>query len=104
MPTVAPAVVEQIAAAMSVKSLQHEVIASNIANRDAQGYQRMKLRFDSLMDQTTATVTADLSPELPSLEHDLVALTANSSQYAAMARVLSRYFSIISAITAYSRG
>jgi flagellar basal body rod protein FlgB len=105
MPIPTTSVVEQISAAMSAKALQHDVIASNIANRDAQGYQRMKVRFDSLMGEGgPPTVTVDTTPGVPSLEADVVALTRNTGQYSAMARVLSRYFSIISAITHNGRG
>ena len=105
MSPLAPSVIDQISASMSVSSLQQQVIASNIANRDTQGYQRMKLRFDQAMDQAgTATIGVDDSNADVSLEHDLVALSSNSMQYTALARTLSRYFSIITAITNPSRG
>ena len=105
MPPLAPSVIDQISASMSVSSLQQQVIASNIANRDTQGYQRMKLRFDQALDQAgTATIGADDSNVAVSLEQDLVALSSNSMQYAALARSLSRYLSIISAITNPNRG
>jgi len=104
IPTVS--VVDQVSAALSRASLRHEVIASNIANRDSQGYQRLQVRFDAALSR------ASVVPERPpgddaapvSLEQDMVALSANSAQYAALARVLSRYFSIVSAITNYNRG
>jgi flagellar basal body rod protein FlgB len=99
-------VIEQLAAAMSMRSLQNQVIASNIANRDTQGYQRLKLQFERAMDPPgMARVTAEPSTPTPvSVEQDLVALAANAGQYTAMARVLSRYFQIITAITTSSRG
>jgi flagellar basal body rod protein FlgB len=105
MPTPALSVVDQVSASLSVASLQHQVIASNIANRDTQGYQRLQLRFAQAMGEAGAVaVTAD-APEAPvSLEQDLVALSANSAHYAALAGVLTRYFSIIGSITNYSRG
>lgn len=105
MPIPASSVVDQISASLSVASLQHQVIASNIANRDTQGYQRLKLGFDQAMDRAGAvTVTTDTADSPVSLEQDLVALSSNSARYEALARVLSRYFSIVGAITSYSRG
>ena len=105
MPSLAPSVIEQISASMSVSTLQHQVIASNIANRDAQGYQRLKLRFEHAMDRAGASVITADSPNAPvSLEQDLVALSANSTRFQALTGVLNRYFSIAAAITNYSRG
>lgn len=105
MPMPAVSVVEQISAALSVASLRNEVIASNIANRDTQGYQRLKLRFEQAFDQPDAvSVAADASPSPVSLEQDLVALSANSGRYETLARALSRYFSIVSSITSSNRG
>jgi flagellar basal body rod protein FlgB len=105
MPTPIPSIVDNMSTALSIASLQHQVIASNIANRDTQGYQRLQLRFAQAMGEASAVaVTAD-APEVPvSLEQDLVALSANSAHYAALARVLTRYLSIIGSITNYSRG
>jgi flagellar basal body rod protein FlgB len=98
-------VVDQISAALSVRSLQQEVIASNIANRDAQGYQRIRLRFESLLDRPDAVeIAADPSAEPPPLEQDVLALSENAGRYQTLARSLSRYFSILSAITSSSRG
>ena|SRR5690348_14180666 len=99
-------VIDQISAALSVASLNHRVIASNIANRDSEGYQRLQVRFDAAMDRATVVPerTAASDPTSTSLEGDLVELSANSAQYEAMARVLSRYFSILNAITTDNRG
>jgi flagellar basal-body rod protein FlgB len=99
-------VVDQVSAALSRASLQHEVIASNIANRDTAGYQRLQLRFDAALDRATiAAEPAGPGVDAPvSLEQDLVALSSNSARYEALARVLNRYFSIVSAITNYNRG
>ena len=98
-------VIDQVAASMSVSSLQHELIASNIANRDTQGYQRLKLQFDSALDSAGgATLAGDRSDGNVSLEADLVALSSNAMQYAALARVLNRYFAVINAITSSNRG
>lgn len=105
MPATAVPLIDQIAAAMSTRNLRHEVIVSNIANRDTQGYQRLRLQFDRAMDQARRpTVAADTSGASVSLEQDLVALTSNSGKYQAMARVLSRYFSIIGVIAGNNRG
>jgi flagellar basal body rod protein FlgB len=105
MPVAAVSVLDQVSAAMSVKSLQHQVIASNIANRDTQGYQRLKLQFDHALDQARAVpVTTEMPTANVSLEQDLVALSSNTAQYQVLARVLSRYFSIIATITSQNRG
>jgi flagellar basal-body rod protein FlgB len=105
MPISAASPIDQIAAAMSVKSLQHQVIASNIANRDTPGYQRMKVEFDRALRAGHAPqVTLDATGTAVSLEHDVVALSSNAGQYAALARALSRYFAILSTITSPSRG
>lgn len=101
----AVSVVDQVSASMSLRSLQHQVIASNIANRDTQGYQRLRLTFDgALQEVSTAHVAPDTSQADVSLEQDLVSMSSNSAQYQALARVLSRYFSIIAAITSQNRG
>lgn len=97
----APSVVDQVSAALSVASLRHQVIASNVANRDTDGYQRLKLQFDRAM---SAGIAVDAATEPPSLEQDMVELSANAAHYGALTRVLTRYFSIVSAITSYSRG
>lgn len=98
-------VVEQVSAALSVASLRQQVIASNIANRDTQGYQRLQLRFDAALERAGVVASAPgASAEPVSLEQDLVALSTNSAHYAALARVLSRYFSILGVMTSNSRG
>ncbi len=102
MSSINPSVIEQVSASMSNRSLQHQLIASNIANRDTPGYQRLKLQFDHALG--AAVSSADAPDTAVSLEQDLVALSSNVSQYQAMARVLNRYFSILAAITNQSRG
>jgi len=105
MSPTASSVIDQVSASMSVSSLYNQVIASNIANRDTQGYQRLKLQFDRAMGEAGgASVTADTSTASVSLEDDLTTLSTNTMQYQAMARVLSRYFSIVTAITNPNRG
>ena len=102
---VAVSVLDQVSASMSVRSLQHQLIASNIANRDTPGYQRLKLQFDHAFDQPRAVaVSAGASTTNVALEQDLVALSSNTAQYQALARVLSRYFTIINTITGQTRG
>jgi len=105
MSSPAASVIEQISAAMSLSTLQHQVNVANIANRDSQGYQRMRLKFDAAMDRTgTARVVADTPGTPPTLEQDLVAMSTNLIHYQVMARSLNRYFSIVAAITNPNRG
>lgn len=100
-----PSVIDGISAAMSVQSVRNEVIASNIANRDAEGYQRLKVGFDRAFEEAgRATVAADRSSTPVSMEDDLIALTSNSAQYQALARVLNRYFVVLATITNPNRG
>src|SRR5690349_15695391 len=100
-----PSVIDGISAAMSVQSLRNEVIASNIANRDAEGYQRLKVGFDRAFEEAgRATVVADRSNAPVSLEDDLIALSSNSMQYQSLARVLNRYFVVLATITNPNRG
>lgn len=95
--------IDQISASMSISSMRHQVIASNISNRDAVGYQRMKLTFDQAMNADSARIVPDAANAGASVEQDLIDLSSNALHYEAMARVLTRYFSMIGAI-ANSRG
>lgn len=107
MTSVSSPVIDQLSAAMSAGSLAHRVVAHNIANRDALGHQRMKLQFDAAMAAAgpgAARVTPDTSGASVSLEQDLVAMASNAAHYQALARVLSRYFSIATLIANPSRG
>jgi flagellar basal body rod protein FlgB len=98
-------VVEQISAAMSVSNLQHQVNVSNIANRDTQGYQRMKLQFDYTMDHAgPPRVVTDRSSAPVSLEQDLVSMSTNLMRYQVMARAVGHYFSLVTAIANPNRG
>jgi flagellar basal body rod protein FlgB len=100
-----PSVIDSISATMSVQSLRNEVIASNIANRNAEGYQRLKVGFDRAFEEAgRATVVADRSSTSVSMEDDLIALSSNSGQYQALARVLNRYFVVLATITNPNRG
>lgn len=106
-------VVEQVSSALSLATLRNQVIASNIAHRDTQGYQRLQVSFDEAMAGAAApagsfapgraltpraVVTADATGTPPSLEQDMVALSTNTMNYQALARALSRYFSIAQTI------
>lgn len=104
MPIVATSVIDQVSAALSARSLQHEAIASNIANREVPGYQRLKTSFDAVLERDGAVTQAGRAAEPVSLEQDIAALTANTSQYEALARTLSRYFAIVGVITNAGRG
>lgn len=92
--------VDQVSSALTLSSLRNQAIASNIANRDTAGYQRLEARFGAAFEGAAphAFITAEKisapSGEAPSLELDMVALSTNALQYQALARVLSRYFSI----------
>lgn len=98
-------VIDQMSASMSVSSLQNQVTASNIANRDTQDYQRLKLRFDNAMyGAGTAEIVAEKADQAPPLEQDLVALSTNSMHYQSLARVLNRYFSMLESIANPNRG
>lgn len=97
--------VQQVSSAMSAASIEHQVVTSNIANRDAQDYQRLKVRFDAAMSgERSVHIVADESAGEVSLEQDLLALSMNSGRYQALARSLNRYFAIVSAIASYNRG
>jgi flagellar basal-body rod protein FlgB len=103
----ASSVIDQLSAAMSIGSLAHRVAAQNVANRDAQSHQRMKVEFDSAMaaaGTSAARVVPDTAGGAVSLEQDLVAMASNAAHYQSMARVLSRYFSIATLITNPARG
>jgi flagellar basal body rod protein FlgB len=103
MSVLASSVVDQVSAALSVANLKHEVIASNIANRDTEGYRRLAVSFDQAMHRANV-VALDPQAEPVSMEQDLVALSSNAGNYVALARVLNRYFAIVGDITAYNRG
>ena len=99
MPLPSTTVVDRISASMSIASMRHQVIASNISNRDAQGYRRMTLSFENVLGGDAAPkVVPDTANAGASLEQDLVDLSTNAMRYESMARVLSRYFSMIGAI------
>ena len=51
-----------------------------------------------------ARLVADPEQTVAPLEQDMVALSTNSVQYQGLARVLSRYFTMLGAITNPNRG
>ena len=97
--------VDQVAAALSNAGLRNQVIAANIANRDVAGYQRMAVAFERALDAAAETppgaravVVPEAGTTAVSLEQDMVALSGNALNYQALARALSRYFSIAQTI------
>jgi flagellar basal-body rod protein FlgB len=99
-------VIGRVSSSMSAVSLNHQLIASNIANRDTAGYERLKLSFDRAMDgASTRSSRIEREPAggPPSIEQDLVDLSANTERYQALARVLSRYFQIANVVTGGAR-
>jgi flagellar basal body rod protein FlgB len=93
------ATIERVSEAMSLRALQLDVIASNVANRDAEGYQRMRVQFDSALQRSGAVrIEPDVTGPTPSIEDDLVQLASTSMQYQALAGSLSRYFSVLATI------
>lgn len=102
MPVPALNVIDQVSVALSVAGLRHQVIASNVANRDSVGYQRLALRFADAMGLDEAAAPQVVAEEPlagaaatpPSLEEDMVALSSNAMNYQALARALAKYFAI----------
>lgn len=102
-------VADQMSAALSVASLRHQVIASNIAHRDSVDYQRMTLRFADAMGREEAAAPQVVAEESlargkPSLEQDMLALSGNAMNYQVLARALARYFTIAGTIASGGRG
>jgi flagellar basal-body rod protein FlgB len=114
MPVLSPTAVDQVSSALSVASLRHQAIASNVANRDVEGYQRLAVRFAEALSLDSghgatpaASIVADTAASAtaaPSIEEDMVALSSNAMNYQALARILSKYFSIEQAIASGGRG
>jgi flagellar basal-body rod protein FlgB len=114
MPVISPTAVDQVSSALSVASLRHQAIASNVANRGAEGYQRLAVRFSEALgldgDNGAASAasivaeTATSTTATPSIEEDMVALSSNAMNYQALAKILVKYFSIEQAIANGGRG
>ena len=108
--------VERVTAALNTASLQHQVHVSNIANRESEGYARLKVAFDRAIglansaDGSTSLQSArpyvvrDAQASPVSLEEDLMAMSKNTMNYQALTKALSRYFSIASAISNGGKG
>lgn len=97
MPPIHLTAVDQVSSALSLASLRNQALASNIANRDTEGYQRLQAQFSQALQggATHPVITPEATAgAAPSVEQDMVALSTNALHYQALARVLSRYFSI----------
>lgn len=101
--------VDRVSAALDAAALQHQVHASNIANRDSEGHVRLKLAFDRAFGVLEGGAAGPMPPPRPyvipeaggqkaSLEEDLLAMSKNTMNYQALSKALSRYFSIANAI------
>ena len=102
MPVQDISTIDRISAAMSISSLRNQVIASNIANRDTPGYQRLALAFSHALDGPGVATVVPEAPETSagaSMEQDIVDLSVNAKRYQALARVLTRWFAIANTIT-----
>ena len=95
--------IDQASAALSAAALRHGVIAGNIANRDAEGYRRLAVRFEQAWgihpgragDATTARVVHEPHGVEASLERDLASMASNALAYQALARSLGAYFALL---------
>ena len=95
--------IDQAGAALSGAALRHRVIVGNIANRDAEGYHRLAVRFDQAWrtapggvgERTTARVVHEPRGAEASLERDLALMASNALAYQALARSLGSYFALL---------
>jgi flagellar basal-body rod protein FlgB len=112
MPVPAPAIVDQVSSSLSLVTLRHQVIASNIANRDSIGYQRLAVQFSSAMAAESAAnarivaeePSTDSTAAAPSLERDMVDLSNNAMNYQTLARALTKYFAIAATVANGGKG
>lgn len=93
-----------VSAALDAAELRHRVIATNIANADAGGYVRQAVSFQGHMEAGLAQPQA---PEVVSargpggetmavrLDQEAADMAANSLQYQALLKVLSRHYSVL---------
>jgi flagellar basal-body rod protein FlgB len=104
--------IDQISSSLTTASMQNRITASNIANRDSEGYVRLRLSFDAAMQAVDHAGTGSRQRSLPavvpdertvSLEDDLLTLSKNTINYQALTKSLSRYLSIASAIASAGR-
>lgn len=100
-----------VGAALDAAELRHRVIATNIANAGATGYVRQAVSFEAQMDALSfdgenpvATVGPALdtagAPMAVRLDQEAVDMAANSLQYQALLKALSRHYGVLqSAVT-----
>jgi flagellar basal body rod protein FlgB len=94
-------VIDQAGAALSAAALRHRVIVGNLAHRDAQGYQRLAVRFDQAWGSgaagaaPTARIVHEPRGAEASLERDLASMSSNALAYQALARSLGTYFALL---------
>ncbi|MGM3278095.1 flagellar basal body rod protein FlgB [Ralstonia sp. 24A2] len=102
--------------ALDAASLQHRVLAANVANANTPGYVPMRLQFSAQIDEMAArraSVSADpasmfavrmslqpaqdASGAMTSVQPDqeMAAMSANALQYQALATALDRHFSVL---------
>jgi flagellar basal-body rod protein FlgB len=105
-----------LARAMDVAMLRHQAIAANIANQAVEGYVPMKVSFAAefaqarmgqtatrLDEQALSAMKPEMAPALDArgapakvrLDSEMVNMAQNAGQFQALARGLSRHFSIL---------
>lgn len=106
-----PSYLPMVSAALDAMELRHRVIATNIANADAVGYVKQTVSFQAQMDAglgrpAAAEVVPARGPAgeaLPiRLDQEAAEMAANSLQYQALLKALSRHYSVLQ--TAVSDG
>lgn len=97
-----------VGAALDAAELRHRVIAANIANAGTVGYVRQTVSFQAQMDAMSAPLRPEVVPALGAggesmpvrLDQEAIDMAANSLQYQALLRSLSRHYSVMhSAVT-----
>lgn len=116
--------IEAARLAMGASSVRQQVISHNIANASTPHHARMKVNFEdaltsaisaakqagsaeevlAMMARVKPDVVADGSMARVQLDEEMAALSANSVQYHALAKGVSKYLSIASLIAAAQRG
>jgi len=102
--------------ALDAASLQHRVLAANVANTNTPGYVPMRLQFSAQIDEMAASRASvstdpasmfavrmslqpaqDASGAMTSVQPDqeMAAMSANALQYQALATALDRHFSVL---------
>jgi flagellar basal-body rod protein FlgB len=115
--------IEAVRLALNAASLRHAAIAGNVANAGSTNYVPMRVTFEDRLadalaasrwggDNEVARAISDLQPELVSsdgpkqvqIETEMTQLSVNSLRYHALAKGLSRYFSMASVIATGGKG